>query len=62
MYGEAKEQYSIAKECSDCPADSNLDELIASIDTIIVCQDKAEEAYQLLDYEKLACIMEGYWN
>lgn len=52
MYGEAKEQYGIAKECSDCPADSNLDELIASIDTIIVCQDKAEEAYQLLDYEK----------
>lgn len=51
MYAEAKEQYSIAKECSDRPADSNLDELIAIIDTISLCQEKAEEAYQLLDYE-----------
>lgn len=52
MYDEAKELYSIAKECSDRPADSNLDELIATIDTINACKERAEEAYQLLDYEK----------
>lgn len=52
MYSEAKEQYNIAKECSDCPADANLDELIANIDSISVYQNQAEEAFVLLDYLK----------
>lgn len=52
MYPEAKEQYSIAKECSDCPVDANLDELIANIDSISMYQKQAEEAYELLDYRK----------
>lgn len=50
MYNEAREQYNIAKECSDCPADSNLDELIANIDSIALFQKQADEAAGLLDY------------
>lgn len=50
MYNEAREQYSIAKECSDCPVDANLDELIANIDSISLFQKQAEEAAALLDY------------
>lgn len=50
MYNEAREQYSIAKECSDCPSDANLDELIANIDSISLFQKQAEEAAALLDY------------
>ncbi|MDE6349207.1 MAG: hypothetical protein K2L60_11330 [Bacteroides sp.] len=50
MYNEAKEQYSIAKECSDCPADANLDELMANIDSISLFQKQAEAAAALLDY------------
>lgn len=50
MYSEAKEQYSIAKECSDCPADANLDELIANIDSISLFQKQAEDAAAVLDY------------
>ncbi len=51
MYSEAKEQYSIAKECSDCPPDANLDELIANIDSIVCFQEQAEEAFALLKYD-----------
>ena len=50
MYLEAKEQYSIAKECSDRPADSNLDELIANIDSIQVYMKRADAAYETMDY------------
>lgn len=52
MYMEAREQYCIAKECSDCPEDNNLDELVANVDSITVYHSRAEEAYQMLDYEK----------
>ena len=52
MYSEAKEQYSIAQECSDCPSDSNLEELIANIDSIAIYQKQADEAFDLLDYVK----------
>lgn len=52
MYDEAKEQYLIAKECSDCPENANLDELIANIDSIFLYQKQADEAYELLDYRK----------
>lgn len=56
MYEEAKEQYLIAKECSDCPVDANLDELIANIDSIFVYQKQADDAYDLLDYRKSATL------
>lgn len=52
MYVEAREQYCIAKECSDCPETANLNELIAKIDTINVYHERAEELYKLLDYGK----------
>lgn len=50
MYNEAKEQYSVAKECSDRPADANLDELIANIDSIQVYIKRADEAFEVMDY------------
>ena len=50
MYNEAKEQYSIAKECSDRPVNANLDELIANIDSIQVYMKHADEAYDMMDY------------
>lgn len=50
MYNEAKEQYVIAKECSDRPVNANLDELIANIDSIQVYIKKGDEAFDLLDY------------
>lgn len=50
MYNEAKEQYSVAKECSDCPADANLDELIANIDSIQVYIKRADDAFEIMDY------------
>ena len=58
MYSEAKEQYSIAKECSDCPPDANLDELIANIDSIFYYQKQAEEAWDLLQYD----VAEDYYG
>lgn len=51
MYVEAKEQYAIAQACSDCPENSGLDNLIAGIDSITVYREKADEAFDLLDYE-----------
>lgn len=56
MYDEAKEQYLIAKECSDCPENANLDELITNIDSIFVYQKQADEAFDLLDYRKSASL------
>ena len=50
MYNEAKEQYNIAKECSDCPTDANLDELIANVDSILVYQKRADEAFEIMNY------------
>ncbi len=50
MYNEAKENYLIAKEASDCPEDVNMDELIANIDSIAVYYRRGEEAAILLDY------------
>ncbi len=52
MYIEAREQYSVAKECSDCPSDSNIEELISNIDSIMVYQANAEDAYKTLNYQK----------
>ena len=52
MYTEAREQYNIAKECSDCPADNNLEQLIANIDSIETWQKLAADAFDLLDYSK----------
>ena len=50
MYSEAKEQYSIAQECSDCPADANLEELIANVDSITYYRKEADNAYDVLNY------------
>lgn len=50
MYNEAKEQYTIAKECSDRPADANLDELIANIDSIQTYIKRADDAFAVMDY------------
>lgn len=50
MYNEAKEQFYIAKECSDRPADANLDELIANVDSIQSYFKRADEAYNMMDF------------
>jgi tetratricopeptide (TPR) repeat protein len=50
MYNEAKEQYSIAKECSDRPDNANLDELIANIDSIQSYLKRGDSAFELMDY------------
>ena len=52
MYTEAREQFNIAKECSDGPADNNLEELIANIDSIETWRKQADDAFDLLDYSK----------
>ena len=54
MYQEAKEQYSIAKECSDCPQNSDLSQRIADIDSIFSYQKQAEIAEEMLDYKLAA--------
>lgn len=51
MYEEAREQYATAKECSDCPADSDLDTRIADIDSIGVYLHQADSLKNLLDYK-----------
>lgn len=50
MYQEAREQYATAKECSDCPADSDLDLRIADIDSIASFLRQAEQKVEILDY------------
>ncbi len=50
LYKEAIQQYVIAKECSDCPADSGLEEFISNADTILACQQRAEEYVALSNY------------
>lgn len=50
MYAEAREQYATAKECSDCPADSDLDNRIADIDSISSYLSQAERYKEILDY------------
>ncbi len=50
MYDEAKESYLVAKSSSDCPEDSNIDDLIAKIDSIAVYKKRAAKAFELLDY------------
>lgn len=52
MYTESREQFNIAKECSDKPDDNNLEELIANIDSIETWQKLAVDAFDLLNYEK----------
>ena len=56
MYAEAREQFNIASECSDGPADNNLAELIANIDSIETWQKQASEAFDMLDYTKASGI------
>lgn len=50
MYSEAKENYINAKTSSDCPKDSNIDELIANVDSVLVLLQEAHAAEDLLDY------------
>lgn len=54
MYAEAKEVYSIAKECSDCPQDSDLDERIASIDSIDIYMKRAAKMQDMLNFKEAA--------
>lgn len=54
MYTEAKEVYSIAEECSDCPSDSDLKDRIADIDSIAIYIKEAERFADILDF-KQAC-------
>ncbi len=50
MYDEAKENYLIAKSSSDCPESSNIDELIAKVDSIAVYKERGDAAAEILDY------------
>ncbi len=52
MYPEAREQYSTAKDCSDCPEDSDLDARIADIDSISFYLRQAERYEEILDYNQ----------
>lgn len=52
MYQEAREQYVTAKECSDCPEDSDLDLRIADIDSISSYLQQAEFLTDVLKYDE----------
>lgn len=54
MYAEAKEQYSTAKGCSDCPVDSDLADRIADIDSILSYVQKADQYTAILDFKQAA--------
>ena len=54
MYAEAKEVYSIAQECSDCPKDTDLKDRIADLDSISSYLDKAKKFADILDYREAA--------
>lgn len=56
MYPEAREQYATAKECSDCPEDSDLDSRIADIDSISSYLSQAERYSEILDYTQASSL------
>lgn len=48
-YEEARNQFIVARECSDCDAEEN-EKNIATADSLILFRAQAEEAFKLLDY------------
>lgn len=48
-YREARDQFIVARECSDVDKEEN-EKNIALVDTIIFYREKAESTYKLLDY------------
>jgi hypothetical protein len=48
-YDEARNQFEVARECSDVDKEEN-EKNIALIDTLLVIRKSADEAYKLLDY------------
>ena len=52
MYAEAKEVYSTAKECSDCPKDNDLEQRLADIDSIAFYLKEAEKYQKILDFKQ----------
>lgn len=50
-YDEARNQFELASQCSDCDKLENLANL-ALVDSIISYRDKADNAYKLLDYRQ----------
>ena len=54
MYADAKEVYMIAKECSDCPKDTDLDQQIANIDSISFYLKEANKYQEILDFREAA--------
>ena len=52
MYAEAREVYSIAEECSDCPEDTDLKERIADIDSISFYMSEAERYIDIQDFKQ----------
>ena len=47
-YEEARNQFIVARECSDCDAEEN-EKNIATTDSLILFRAQAEEAFKLLD-------------
>ena len=50
-YEEARNQFVVARECSDCKTEEN-ESNIALVDSLILYRQKGDEAYKLLDYVK----------
>ena len=46
FYIEAQEKYKLSMECTDAPANVNVKERIADIDTILILRVKADEAFE----------------
>ena len=57
FYIEAQEKYKLSMECTDAPANVNVKERIADIDTILIIRVKADEAFELQNYR---IAMESY--
>ncbi|RKD91469.1 carboxypeptidase-like regulatory domain-containing protein [Mangrovibacterium diazotrophicum] len=52
MYSEAKEKYALALECSDKPADSDLEKRLEDIDMCIFLRRKADRAFGESKYQQ----------
>lgn len=50
-YEEARNQFVVARECTDCDNDEN-ESNIALVDSLILYRQKGDEAFKLLDYVK----------
>lgn len=48
-YNEARNQFIVARECSDCNKTEN-EENIALVDSLIILRQKGDDAFKLLDY------------